>query len=107
MDRDTFIALIESSYFGNVRTGNIDAVMACFADSAGVIIRHGDSPERRFGVQPSAGQTELRAFYEHLCGNYDAWFCDFMHYIDTTEQRAASLMRLSLLAPVGSTAPAT
>ena len=90
MDRESCITLIEQTYFGNVQSGNIDAVMGCFAPGAEVIIRHGDNPERLFTVQPSAGETALREFYEHLCGNYEAWFGNFVHTIDTGEQRAAS-----------------
>jgi hypothetical protein len=88
--------LIEQTYFGNVESGGIDAVMACFTPGATVIIRHGDNPERFFDVQPSAGKTALREFYEHLCGNYDAWFGDYMHYIDTAQERAASRFTVRL-----------
>lgn len=96
MDRESCIRLIEQTYFGNVESGGIDAVMACFTPGATVIIRHGDNPERFFGVQPSAGKTALREFYEHLCGNYDAWFGDYMHYIDTAQERAASRFTVRL-----------
>jgi hypothetical protein len=90
MNRESRITFIEKAYFGSVRGGNLDAVMGCFTADASVIIRHGDNPERLFGVQTSAVETPLREFYEHLCGNYDAWFGDYEHYIDIEEQRAAS-----------------
>jgi hypothetical protein len=96
MDRESCIALIEDTYFGNVGSGNIEEVMGCFAPDASVIIRHGDSPERLFRVQPSAAQAPLREFYEHLCGNYDAGFGDFEHYIDIEEHRAASRFTVRL-----------
>ena len=96
MDSEFCIALIEDTYFGNVRSGKIEADMGCFSPDVSVIIRHGDNPERLFGVRPSDGETPLRGFYEHLCGNYDAWFGDFEHYIDTREQRAASRFTVRL-----------
>jgi hypothetical protein len=96
MDRKSCITLIEDSYFGNVGAGAIEAVMACFTPDAGVIIRHGDNPERLFGVQPAAAEAPLQKFYEHLCGNYDAWFGDFEHYIDTGGHRAASRFTVRL-----------
>jgi hypothetical protein len=97
MDRESCIAFIEQTYFGNVRGGNVDAVMACFTPDASLIIRHGDNPERFFGVESSDGVTPLQAFYGHLCGNYDAWFGDFEHYIDSGEQRAATRFTVRLV----------
>jgi hypothetical protein len=96
MDRESCIAFIEQAYFGNVRDGNMDAVMGCFSPDASVIIRHGDNPERHFGVQPTGETSPLREFYEHLCGNYDTWFGEFEHYIDSEEQRAASRFTVRL-----------
>ena len=96
MDRESCITFIEQSYFGNVSGGDMDAVMGCFTPDAGVIIRHGDNPERHFGVQPTGEASPLRKFYEHLCGNYDAWFGDFEHYVDTGGQRAASRFTVRL-----------
>lgn len=96
IEREACITLIEQTYFGNVRNGNIDATMACFTPDAHVLIRHGDNPERRFGVEPGAGETSLRDFYAHLCGNYTAWFGAFQHYIDGDEDRAASRFTVRL-----------
>ena len=96
MDRESCITFIEKAYFGSVRGGNLDAVMGCFTADARVIIRHGDNQERLFGARPSDGETPLREFYEHLCGNYDAWFGDYEHYIDIEEQRAASRFTVRL-----------
>jgi hypothetical protein len=96
MDRASCIRFIEDTYFGNVAAGRIDGIMQCFTEGASVIIRHGDHPERLFGVQPTAAETPLRDFYAHLCGNYDAWFGDFEHYIDTEDHRAASRFTVRL-----------
>jgi hypothetical protein len=96
MDRASCISLIEETYFGNVAGGRIDAVIDCFANDAHVIIRHGDNPERLFGVRPSGGEIPLREFYDHLCGNYGAWFGDYEHYIDIDAQRAASRFTVRL-----------
>ena len=96
MDRESCIAFIEQTYFGNVRSGDITVVMSCFSRDARVIIRHGDNLERRFGIQPTDEESPLREFYEHLCGNYDAWFGDFEHYIDTEDRRAASRFTVRL-----------
>ena len=96
IDRDACIELIEQTYFGNVRRGDLDATMACFTPDARVIIRHGDNPERRFGVKPDTGETALRNFYAHLCGNYTTWFGAFHHTIDGNEDRAASRFTVRL-----------
>ncbi len=96
MDRETCIAFIEQTYFGNVEAGDIDAVMECFTEQAEVIIRHGDNPLRFFQVRPSGDATGLRDFYTHLCGNYAASFNDFEHFIDGTENRAACYFKVRL-----------
>lgn len=96
IERDACITLIEQTYFGNVQRGDLDATMACFTADAHVRIRHGDNPERRFGVEPNTGEASLRDFYVHLCGNYTAWFGAFIHYIDGDEDRAASRFTVHL-----------
>jgi hypothetical protein len=96
MDRETCIAFIEQSYFGSVQAGNIDAVTGCFTEQAEVVIRHGDHPERFFKVRPAEDETNLRGFYDHLCGNYDASFSDFRHFIDGTANRAACHFKVRL-----------
>ena len=96
MDRASCVEFIEQTYFGSVRNGDIGAIMACFDSEAKVIIRHGDNPERFFSVQPSGAATNLLDFYQHICGNYDARFGDFQHFIDIDEQRAASHFKVRL-----------
>ena len=95
-DRQDTIRFIEQNYFGSVSRGDLAQIMACFAPEARVLIRHGDQLERQFGVKPSVGETPLIDFYRHLCGNYDAWFGEFSHTIDTVEQRAASRFTVQL-----------
>lgn len=90
MNRDACIAFIEHNYFGNVRAGQLEATMDCFTPDARVDIRHGDNPLRRFAVRPARDATSLVDFYRHLCSNYDAWFGEFQHFIDTEANRAAS-----------------
>ena len=90
MDRKSCIAFIEQDYFGNVGAGNLQATMNCFTPDANVEIRHGDKPLRRFSVAPSGDATALTEFYAHLCGNYDAWFGEFQHFVDVEANRAAS-----------------
>jgi hypothetical protein len=96
MDRETCIAFIEQTYFGSVQAGDIDAVMRCFAETVEVVIRHGDHPERFFKLQPARDETDLRSFYDHLCGNYDVSFSDFAHIIDGTARRAACHFKVRL-----------
>jgi len=96
MDRDACIAFIEHDYFGNVRAGALDAIMACFTPDARVAIRHGDRPVRRFAVQASGDADSLEDFYRHLCGNYEAWFGDFWHVVDAGAARAASRFTVRL-----------
>ncbi len=95
-NRDSYISFIEQTYFGNVEQGRIDAILACFNTDAEVVIRHGDSPERFFAPRVSEDHPPLRGFYEHLCGNYEAEFRDFRHFVDVSEQRAACHFKVQL-----------
>ncbi len=81
-NRGDYVQLIEQTYFGNVVQANIDAVLDCFTDDCLITIRHGDNPLRIFRKNPARNETPLREFYVHLCGNFEAWFGDFIHYID-------------------------
>ncbi|MGI9309376.1 MAG: nuclear transport factor 2 family protein [Gammaproteobacteria bacterium] len=94
--RDAVIEFVEQTYFGNVQNGDIDAVINCFTPDAEVIIRHGDKPVRSFAVEPRPGIDNLREFYDHLCGNYEASFGDFEHVVDTTAQRSACYFTVRL-----------
>jgi len=98
-DRDSVTRFIEDAYFGSVSAARIDDVLACFAPDAKVIIRHGDNPERRFGLAATGGETALAEFYAHLCGNYTAWFGEFTHYIES--RRAASRFTVRLTPKAG------
>ena len=87
--REEYIKLVERDYFGSVVAGDMEKIMACFTEDATVTIRHGDNPVRNFNWQGSNGAVRLEEFYVHLCGNFTAWFGDFIHYIDVQEQRCA------------------
>lgn len=95
-NRSTILDLIENRYFGGVASGDLGAVLDCFAEDAEILIRHGDFPERRFSPTPGPGLEDLRKFFVHLCGNYDCWFGNFEHTIDLQEQRAASRFTVRL-----------
>ncbi len=82
LKRDDYIKLVEEDYFGNVAQSNIDAILNCFTDDSSINIRHGDMPLRSFSKNPSASETALEDFYAHLCGNFNAWFGNFVHYVD-------------------------
>lgn len=92
----SYVDFVEQSYFANVQQGHINAVIDCFEADAKVVIRHGDNPVRLFAADTGAGETELRKFYEHLCGNYDVWFGDFQHYVDLEQQRSACYFTVRL-----------
>jgi hypothetical protein len=94
--RNDYIYLVEQAYFGNVAHANIDAVLDCFADDSLITIRHGDNPLRIFSKNPTNNETPLHDFYDHLCGNFDAWFGDFNHYIDTDTDRCACTFTVKL-----------
>jgi hypothetical protein len=96
LTRAASIELIEQRYFGSVMRADVPAVMACFTPDARVLIRHGDLPPRHFGATPAPGESPLVSFYEHICGQYDCWFGEFAHTIDTRAQRAASLFQVRL-----------
>ena len=95
-DRAAIIEFVEQAYFGSVRRRDIPAVMACFDSAAEVLIRHGDNPVRNFAVAPVSGSDNLQEFYAHLCGNYDAWFGDFTHVVDTGVARSACYFTVRL-----------
>jgi hypothetical protein len=95
-DRESIIQFVERDYFGSVRDQATDAVMRCFHADATVLIRHGDNPVRRFAVKPSSENSDLRDFYAHLVGNYEAWFGDFTHFVDIQESRSACYFTVRL-----------
>ncbi len=101
VDRESCVRFVEQQYFGNVRDGKLDAVMACFAAGAKVIIRHGDNPERVYVAGATGEYSELREFYQHLCGNYAPWFGDFQHFIDVAQQRSACYFTVRLIPKAG------
>jgi hypothetical protein len=95
-DRDAVIEFVEQAYFGSVQRQDIAAVMGCFEATAEVVIRHGDNPVRQFSVAPQAGADDLQTFYAHLCGNYQAQFRDFKHFVDLDAQRSACYFTVRL-----------
>lgn len=94
--RDDYIQLVEQTYFGNVAQANIDAVLDCFTEDCLITIRHGDNPLRIFRKNPTNNEAPLREFYAHLCGNFEAWFGDFSHYIDADAGQCASTFTVKL-----------
>lgn len=88
--RDYYINLIEDSYFGNVTRADISSACGCFTDSSEIVIYHGDNPVRRFYKNPSNNEDSLEVFYNHLVGNYNALFEDFVHTIDLECEKVAS-----------------
>jgi len=95
-DRDAVIEFVEQAYFGSVQRQDVAAVIGCFAATAEVVIRHGDNPVRNFSVTPQSGADDLQTFYAHLCGNYEAWFGDFQHFVDLDAQRSACYFTVRL-----------
>ncbi|HJP05809.1 MAG TPA: hypothetical protein QF799_12385 [Gammaproteobacteria bacterium] len=95
-NHESIRSFVEERYFGNVSEGNIDSVIECFESGARVVIRHGDNPVREFVAGSGGGDTELMEFYEHLCGNYDARFDDFQHFVDLEQQRSACYFKVRL-----------
>ena len=81
LKRDGYIKLVEEDYFGNVARSNIDAILNFFTDDSSINIRHGDMHLRSFSKNPSASETALEGFYAHICGNFNAWFGNFVHYV--------------------------
>lgn len=94
--RENYIYLVEEAYFGNVAQANIDTVLDCFTDDCLVTIRHGDNPLRFFRKKPTNNESPLRDFYVHLCGNFETWFGNFIHYIDADVFRCASTFTVKL-----------
>jgi hypothetical protein len=94
--RDHYIKLVEKDYFGNVMAEDIVAVVACFTPDAEITIYHGDNPIRRFYGQPTTDQQPLRAFWDHLCGNYTAHFGNFTHIVDDAYECCAATFIVTL-----------
>jgi hypothetical protein len=98
LDDNYYVDLIERRYFGGVVAADFGRIRDSFTDDALVLIRHGDGPAREFAVTPENSDSQgLMAFYEHICGQYDCWFGNFVHYMDANHDRAASrfLVRLT------------
>lgn len=102
MTRDDYVDLVEGRYFGNVVQADIPAVVACFTDDASVTIYHGDAAPRVFKAQPGAGETPLPRFFEHLLANYEPGFTEFVHYVDTANERCAAMFLVTLTPKPGS-----
>ena len=102
LSRDAYIELIEDRYFGSVSRGNIEGALSCFTPDALVTIRHGDSPPRTFRAD-GEGAAALSDFLEHLLANYEPSFTDFVHYVDTENERCASRFIARLTPRPGST----
>ena len=96
LDHADYPKLVEEAYFGAVMACDLEAILACFTDDAEVIIYHGDNPVREFRKTPGKGETDLREFYAHLCGNYHPHFEGFLHVVDTQQGRAASKFTVTL-----------
>ena len=47
-------------------------------------------------VAPESDEDNLQTFYAHLCGNYDAWFGEFTHFVDLEAQRSACYFTVRL-----------
>jgi hypothetical protein len=95
-DREYYINLIEESYFGNVSKEDITGACDCFTDDSKVVIYHGDNPVRLFYKEPKGNQQPLEVFYDHLLGNYNAKFQDFVHTIDLSDEKCASNFLVTL-----------
>jgi len=94
--RDYYVNLVEDDYFGNVTQEDIPAVLRCFTPDARVTIYHGDAPARRFAAAPTAGESLLREFFDHLLANYVARFTDFQHFVDPPSEQCAAYFNVEL-----------
>ena len=101
-DRDYYVKLVEEDYFGNVMKEDIAAACACFTADSEVVIYHGDNEVRRFFGSAEGEQLPLEAFYDHLLGNYDAFFEHFEHTVDVESQRCAANFLVTLTPKPGS-----
>ena len=101
-DRAYYERLVEKDYFGNVMKEDISAACACFTKDSEVVIYHGDNEVRRFYGTPTGGQLPLAAFYDHLLGNYGAFFENFEHTVDVEMQRCAANFLVTLTPKPGS-----
>jgi hypothetical protein len=101
-DRNYYVDLIEHRYFGGVMDSDFERIRASFNEGAQVLIRHGDGPPRQFAMPPvTDGTDNLMKFYEHICGEYEVWFGDFVHYMDEDNDRAASRFQVRLTPKAG------
>ncbi len=101
-DTDFYVTLVENAYFASVGREDIAAALDCFTPDAKVTIYHGDAPARRFAVEPGAGESPLREFYDHLLANYVASFSGFRHFVDVPGERCAATFDVTLAPKPGS-----
>jgi len=97
MNRDRYIEAMQR-YFTAVMAEDLPAIRAVFTEDARVTIYHGDSPERRFGVTPRAGEESLADFYGHIWRNYAVHFGDFTFICDP-QSGAGSAIFVPTLTP--------
>ena len=95
MQYDQYVDIVENRYFGNVKKADFGAVLDCFTDDATVLIYHGDNQPRHFSRDGSKGDV-LVSFFEHLNGNFEPNFENFVHYVDPTANRCASRFLVTL-----------
>lgn len=95
MQYEQYADIVENRYFGNVKKADFSAVLNCFTDDARVLIYHGDNPPRHFSRDGSEGEP-LSNFFEHLNGNFNPHFENFIHYVDPAANRCASRFLVTL-----------
>jgi len=91
-----YVKLVEEYYFGSVTRQDKGAILDCFTEDARVTIYHGDNKPRRFKGKSTDGELPLGSFFDHLLGNYDPRFEDFIHYVDAAHDRCAAHFKVHL-----------
>jgi ketosteroid isomerase-like protein len=91
--QEDYVRLVEEEYFGSVARQDKAAILACFTADAKVTIYHGDNQPRRFGGDGSP----LGDFFDHLLGNYDPEFSEFVHFVDVPQERCAAYFQVRLV----------
>jgi ketosteroid isomerase-like protein len=96
MNRQDYIDLVETVYFGCMTRGELAPILALFAEDAVITTFHGDTPARRMRAAPGPGEEPLAAFFSRAIDNFNVRYTDFDHVVDVTAQRIAAVYTLHI-----------
>jgi ketosteroid isomerase-like protein len=95
-----YIDFVERAYFGAVKAGDAEAVLAHFAPGAALTAYMGDAPARVMRRAPGASEESLDDFMR-AGERFDLTYLDFVHFVDCAAERVASHFTLLIVPRAG------